>query len=356
MRRLLFVLGLLLLAAPADAVPTWRLLAPKPFGESFGFGTAAVESEGQGRIFFHWTPDTYLFNPVTNVWELQPALHGTTRHENNGSDWDETNNIFWIGNCTPCGSIDGVVVDNVTSALLTYNPATFIYTNTTPTNPGGGCGGDAADVWFDNALYCFGGYNGLSGDPLRRKITSPDGPWTTLAPANQPVLYIDQREASQYTMWRGGVNRAQSYLWMVAARNELYKCPIVAQNCTAWVHVPTAGVNKPTSLWVLYALDESRNKIVGWVGCDEENACNNPPLNQTYVLDLTTNVWSLGPGPNDPHPVGQTMPTHIPLYDRVRQRVLWLTNSGLWWYEDDGTGPPAGTPPTAPSKPDRHPQ
>jgi hypothetical protein len=344
MRRLLFALGLLVLAAPADAVPTWRLLAPSPAG--FGFSFAAVESEGQGRIFYTWAGQTWLFNSVTNVWEVQTTAHGPSWYENTGADYDPTNNIFWLGQGAPQGSVDGVPVNG---HLFTFDPATGIYVDKTLTERGGGCGMSAATVWHNNTLFCWGGINGVYGSDLRRKITSPEGPWVALAPANVPPLWVDRYEGAQYTAWRGGVHRTQNYLWMIATRNELYKCPLVANDCTAWVQVATTGI-KPTALWVTYALDESRNKIVGFVGCDNiASECTSQP-NQTYALDLTTNVWSLGPGPSDPHPKTNVMAAYIPLYDRVRNRVLWMErDSGLWWYDDDGTGPPPGTPATAPS-------
>jgi hypothetical protein len=61
MTRLLFVLGLLVLTTPADAVPTWRLLSGlwAPFYWSY----AGIESEGQGRIYHTWNGQTWLFNP-----------------------------------------------------------------------------------------------------------------------------------------------------------------------------------------------------------------------------------------------------------------------------------------------------
>jgi hypothetical protein len=365
MTRLLFVLGLLVLTTPADAVPTWRLLSGlwAPFYWSY----AGIESEGQGRIYHTWNGQTWLFNPVTNVWVEQPLnlpSHGPSWSENFGIDYDPTNNLFWNGNCLPCGAVDGVAI--VGSLIFTYDPATGLYVNRTALEPGTihGCGGNAVMAWQNNALYCWGGINGVYGTELRRKFTSPDlnSPWVVLATANAPLLYIDQYEGSSYTSWRGGVNRTQNYLWMIAARNELWKCPLVANDCAAWVQVPTTGI-KPTARWVSYALDESRNKIVGWVGQDCNTGAENctVQINQTYMLDLTTNVWSLGPGPSDPHPVTVPQSAYIPLYDRVRNRVLWAVSAripqeGLWWYDDDGTGPPAGTPPTAPSKPDRHPQ
>jgi hypothetical protein len=341
MRRVVLCTLLLLgFAAPVDAVPTWRMLSTFP--SSYYFGLAAVESEGQGRIWHTFYGDTWLFNPVMNVWELQVTQHPISHYENAGADWDETNNLFWSGRGTQ-GSMDGAPLPNDGSGVITYNPATGVYVNTTPADPNGGCGVNAAYVWHSsNALFCFGGYAGTTGDVLRRKITSPDAPWTQLAPANTPLLYIDRREGSQFTSWRGGINRAQNYLWMVAAHNELYKCPLTGSpvTCTAWVQVTTTGI-KPTADWVGYALDESRNKIVGFVGgeCGSGGeAC--PPLNQTYMLDLTTNVWSLGPGPSAPHPQTTNFASYIPLYDRVRSRVIWLASgAGTWWYDDDAIGP-----------------
>src|SRR4030095_9271750 len=101
----------------------------------------------------------------------------------------------------------------------------------------------------------------------------------------------------------------------------------------------------------VYALDESRNKIVGWIGCDQASGGCDAQINQTYVLDLTTRVWALGPGPTAPHPHSTNMATYIPLYDRVRQRVLILASSDgtqVWWYDDEAIGPPPGVP-TAPT-------
>jgi hypothetical protein len=204
--------------------------------------------------------------------------------------------------------------------------------------------------------YCWGGYSQPASE-LRRKITSPDGPWTQLAPANKPPQWTVQGNGSQY-MWTGGVNATGNYLWFVADFNELYICPLVSRNCTAWVHVTTTGV-KPTALYVGYALDESRNKLVGWVSCDTaggyEGDCPSW-IRQTYILNLTTNVWSLGSGSSDPHPSDASMQLMIPLYDRLRSRVLWIVRAGydtqVWWYDDDGTGPrPAPRPPRPPISP-----
>jgi hypothetical protein len=332
------VMGLLALVTPADAAPTWRLLGPSP--ASFYFSFVISESEGAGRLFLIWAGSTWLFNPVTNVWELQTTQHGPSWYENFGADYDPTNNLFWLGQGSPQGNADG---QPVSSAVFTYEPATGQYVNHKVIDPGG-CGSNAAYAWHNNALFCWGGYQ---DNPMSRKITSPNGAWAAHPNTNRPAAYPD---GARYTAWRGGVNRTQNYLWNVGANNELYKCPIVAQACTAWTQVPTTGL-KPTARFVGYVLDESRNKIVGWVGVDTSSSGEvTPVVNQTYMLDLTTNVWSLGPGPSDPHPPQLGMTAYAPVYDRVRNRVLWVAPGpgGVWWYDDDGTGPPAGTPPRPP--------
>jgi Divergent InlB B-repeat domain len=139
-------------------------------------------------------------------------------------------------------------------------------------------------------------------------------------------------------------------LWFLAEGNELYTCALAAQTCPTWQHVSTTGA-KPTSHNGVYALDESRNKIIGWIGCDQASGGCDAQINQTYVLDLTARVWTLGPGPTAPHPHSTNMAAYIPLYDRVRQRVLLLASSDgtqVWWYDDEAIGPPPGVP-TAPT-------
>jgi hypothetical protein len=204
MRRVvLFALLLLGLAAPAEAVPTWRLLAGPHAG--FYFSHAAVESEGQGRIFHTWASVTWQFNPATNTWtQVIPVLHSPSWYENFGSDYDPTNNLVWMNQGTPQGQVDGTPVN---SHVFTFDPATSTYVDRTLTEPGG-CGANAATAWHNNALFCWGGFG---NNELKRKITSPNGPWTQIAPANHPPSYTTVYTGAVYTSWRAGVNRTNNY-------------------------------------------------------------------------------------------------------------------------------------------------
>jgi hypothetical protein len=359
MRRVvLFVMLWLGLAATAEAVPTWRLLSSGSDHGSWAYSQAAIETEGQGRIFHTWGAQggTWLYNATTNTWAQQTTAHGPDRYENAGATYDPTNNLFWLGNGNPQGTADGVpIMGAAGGAIFTYDPATSNFFQVSPLEPPySGCAADSVWVWYNDAIFCWGGYS-QPGGALRRKITSPlsySAAWTYLPATNTPPQWTVSNNGSQYH-WRGGVHASGSYLWFMAESNELYKCPIVAQSCASWVHVTTTGV-KPTALYVGYALDESRNKIVGWVSCDTDGGGDCPAYyRQTYMLNLTTNVWSLGPGPSDPHPSDSVMQLMIPLYDPMRSRVLWLVRNGVstevWWYDDDGTGSPPGTPPAAPT-------
>jgi hypothetical protein len=66
MRRVLFALLLLVLAAPAEAVPTWRLLSCGHNHGPWAYSQAAIENEGLGRIIHTWG-GTWLYNATTNT-------------------------------------------------------------------------------------------------------------------------------------------------------------------------------------------------------------------------------------------------------------------------------------------------
>src|SRR5262249_13995715 len=121
--------------------------------------------------------------------------------------------------------------------------------------------------------------------------------------------------------------------------NEVFKYTIATNT---WSKLTTTGTKPTATLGGVYALDESRNKLVGWVGCDNMSGSCTPVVSQTYMLDLSTLVWSLGPGPSDPHPPNSVMGLLGINYDAYRHRILVMVQNTapdggtqVWWYDDD---------------------
>jgi hypothetical protein len=322
---------------PRAGAPAWRRLGS---GGAFGwyFSHATIESTEPGRLYHTWHSEMFMFDFATGTWSTIPTNGPNIGWmENFGSDDDPVNHWLWIGPGSP-GLGD----------LFTFTPSTSTYTSREAETTGG-CGANAVHAWHQNALYCWAGW---SDGELKRKITSPNGPWMPVAVSGRPAV---TQSSSRATAWRGGVNRRQSYLWTIGDNNELWTCPLANQTCAAWSLIPTTNKPTPMSLYGVYALDEARQKIVGWVGQESvEGGTTKPHINQTYVLDLATRTWSLGPGPTETHPYPYPQSTYIPLSDRLRGRVLLLakgTQTGLtdvWTYEY-GDEPPPPTTPTHPT-------
>src|SRR5262245_37395501 len=76
-------------------------------------------------------------------------------------------------------------------------------------------------------------------------------------------------------------------MWWVDCQGDVWR---LNPSTDTWTKQVTTGI-KPNSA-ATFAIDEAKQLIVGWAGFDNNRGV---PVNQTYVLDLATNVWRLGP-------------------------------------------------------------
>jgi Divergent InlB B-repeat domain len=308
--RTVFVLAIIWVLRPTPAAitsDTWQLLSRG--GGIFGwyFSHAAVERSGAGRIWHTWNGQTQLFDPATNTWSIISTKSSIGWRENFGSDHDADNGLVWIGPGAPAGpGWDGT---------LTYSLSQHLYVHTGVS----GCGGTSVYAWDQvrKRLYCFAGWGNSN---LYAKSTTPDGPWRAMNPGgSRPPI---TKDGAKLTSWRGGIDSRNGTLWVIADNQAFYRYD---PTTNAWSRVPTTGAQPPE--YTVFMLDEARNTIVGWIGCNDVVVPCTTVVSQTYYLDLGTLAWSLGPSGPGITPSARVMAYGIPLYDRVRQRVLLLVMS-----------------------------
>src|SRR5262249_5519387 len=157
---------------------------------------------------------TWLYDGV-NTWTSPTTTPGCCTPlggtiENWGGTWNPTINKIWLGpsgGCAdPCPSTD----PNYFQVGKTYAIPTATYTRF----PGYGCGQTAAQLWYGNRLYCFGGW---STTDMRDTDAANPATWTLTNPANEyqtwPTFFQGQ---AKETAFRSGVHRAGGYFITVA--------------------------------------------------------------------------------------------------------------------------------------------
>ena len=302
--------------APSPALESWRRIDAQPGGAGGWYFSHATVLRTTGQIWHAWGGKTYLYDAKANVW--QPIAGSIGSRENFGSDDDPTNGVVWVG--------PGAPVMPGQDGLLRYDLTSGSYVLTGPVN-----GADAVYAWHNDTLYTFGGYNPApAAQALRSKTTTPDGPWQLRNPAGDAPQLTE--ETARLTILRGGVNSRTGELWVVGDGQELYVWEPMENR---WYRIPTTGPKPPAHS--VFTLDESRNAIVGWAGYDQTVDPGTTVLAQTSILDLGTHVWRVGPV-GIRGPALAVMVKYIPLYDRVKHRVLLLVSrtdhTEVWEFGD----------------------
>jgi len=362
---------------PSGGPGAWqRLVQGQPFNSptnpsptNWYYNCFAVERIAPGRVWGHWANRTHLFDPAAgNTWKIVP--NGIDWRENFGCTHDGT--VFRLGPGAPVASGSNPPVW-AGSVIYDAGPSTYALD---PVSTGTG----HSLYYYDAArsrILSFGGWS--SNIPLTAR------PLPTGAPVQLTATRPTYSEnGARETLRRSGV-LTDGTVWFIGDGNALW---LAAPPTYAWTTVATTGA-RPTTSNGVYAWHKGTNTIVGWIGCDSfgETCQGQPVVNQTYLLDLTTKVWRLGPGaaglrvapglhapapkaPRSPElryranlmdrmPVRPTapgvraVPTLPPiavmvvqqlLTDEVNDRVLWV---GLDW-ETGGTSIFAWTPSAAP--------
>ncbi len=286
-------------------------------------------------IFGHdtnqWTnPDLSVFGTFPADWPRDATGRPLFRWENNFSDWDDlTSSVFWS---TPAPT-----------NFAAQDDVRFVRgTNTFVSFPKGLAGGDRMGGCWNGTAYMFGFVSGRFNQIEARAL--PDGPVVTYNDANVPPYGSAPTDlsGSPHGTVRGGVDHRTGMAWCFNNSNELYMRSLVlgAADPVGWFHLPTVGT-KP-NLGASYCLHEGLDLIIAYTGSaeaqSEDGFVGNDP-GTTYILDLATLVWRLGPGPR------AAVPTEVPqtsgalLYDRFNREVKFVLADGLFVWRLDVAPP-----------------
>jgi hypothetical protein len=305
-------------AAKLQTGGAWRRIDVGRTGASGWYFSNATVLRTTGQIWHAWGNRTYLFDPVRNTWQQADGSIGN--RENFGAAYDSTNAAIWIG--------PGAPVASGQDGLLKYDLATGTYTLV-----GRGSSPDAVIAWHKDTLYAFGGWELYDGaQDLLSRTTSPIGAWTNKrATGTIPLL---RQEPSRLTSLRGGIDSRSGKLWVIGDDQELYVWDPLQNR---WNLIATTG-GKPAGHSV-FALDEAKNRVIGWAGYDQTVVPGTTLIAKTWVLDLETLVWREGPNGTSGPPAA-VMVLYVPLYDAVRRRVVLLVSQGdhteVWEFDADG--------------------
>jgi hypothetical protein len=298
---------------------TWQQLSTGTGAFGWYFSHAAVERSGAGRIWHTWNGATFLYDPDANVWNEVATENTPGWRENFGSDHDAKNDVIWIG--------PGAPNPKEWASTLTYSLSGASYTATGTT----GCGGNALLAWdaTHDRLLCFGGW---TFSELATRTTEPAAEWTAVHPRGTAPLIT--QDTAKGTSWRAGIDARDERLWVIADDQELFRYDPATNE---WSALPTNGAKPPNAS--VFALDEAHDTIVGFVGCDDIPGPCTTPKAETWLLDLGTLAWTLGPTGEASTPPMAPQATYIPLYDRVHARTLLLVAAGnytdVWTFAFD---------------------
>jgi len=110
---------------------------------------------------------------------------------------------------------------------------------------------------------------------------------------------------------------------------------------STWTEIPTTGSPPSMRLWMAYAYDTSRNRIVAFGG--QRGDFVSASLRDLYALDLSTGAWSQLDAGFSSGPEGRFSATMT--YDATRDRYLLFGGHGdpgvvndLWAYDPNGGG------------------
>ena len=342
LHRFLLALLVLLTASGAAEPPvpptsdagTWTRLSRGTGAYGWYFSHASVEPCGQGRIWHTWDDVTYFYDPASARFNVVPTTNKIGWRENFGSVWDCEGNAVWIGSqVSKPGPFDGYA--KLDLGTMTYSAAP---------SAGGSMQVQAHDP-VTRTLFSFAGW--VTGQLKTRPSTDTTTAWTTLP--TSPGLPAQNQDSARMTQLRGGRNSRTGMVWYIGD-DQVLRTRIPGQ--TGWTTVATTGPTPPAA--TVFALHEGSNTLVGWSGCAQvTDPCARAPR-QTYLLDLATNAWRLGPS-GASAPGAAVMAKYIPAYDKVRDRVVLLMASDerteVWAWTPSGGPPSAGPPSPAPPPP-----
>ncbi len=300
----------------------WARLSKGTGAYGWYFSHASVEPCGQGRIWHTWENLTYLFDPAAARFVVTPTTNQIGWRENFGSVWDCESNAVWIGSQVSYpGPFDGYVRFDL--ATMTYAAVP---------SAGSSMQIQAHDP-VTRTLFSFAGW--VTTQLKTRPSTDLTTAWT--AQPSNPALPAQNQDSARMSQLRGGRNSRTGMLWYIGD-NQVLRTRM--PGATGWTTVATTGPTPPLN--TVFTLHEGSNTIVGFTGCAQvTDPCPSNPPRQTYLLDLATSVWRLGPsGANAPP--AQVMAKYIPGYDKVRDRVVLLVptdeRTEVWAWTPEGGG------------------
>jgi len=308
----------------------------------------------------------FFFNTSLGYWERTNTISNDWHRnmgaitENYDMTFDPDNNCFWRGAGGPFGGNNLIPAgQNQAGPWLgdgKYNVATDEWSTPWPIHdtawvplpgdsgyfgngPGYVAGRHCLDG-FDSVMRWHGGYlyqwgsTSTGGAQNLKRLDLTTGTITTLAAyPNVPPSDGDTRSGHYL---RGGVDMRTNQLYQFANEMAYYTYSLTAGG-TAWTAVTTTGTRPqvapsnsyPTSTrtdWgIIACIDEAANCAVAWCGRNVIASDTGIDYRQTWIMDLATREWRLGPGVS----LGHTVPpansgavqTKL-MYDPVGRRTL----------------------------------
>jgi Divergent InlB B-repeat domain len=314
MRRSVVLLALLCLSGcaglrlPFTAEPGWtRLPTGLDAQDTFTYSILTWDSTRNQVIATGWAHQPWCLTVATNAWAACMAKGPRNDFHNAGYAYDPINDRHW----TSGGSAgqtstdywrrsDGVRVVH-TLSIAGMDPAMLFH-------PAG------------KRFIAFGGWGEPPG-AFRVHTFALDPPaseWTTTTHASGPDWFYPG-DAAKMTFTRAGWDAHREKIWYVHPDGVLWWLDPVA---LTWTSEPTTGT-KPEE-FAVFGRHEATDQLVAWVGENYISAGTGAPvIRKTYVLNLTTKVWSELPTATGPPALVSSQ--NMLLYDPTSQRLLLHT-------------------------------
>jgi hypothetical protein len=307
-------------AAPSSGVGSWQRLKAgnpgDPTPNSGGFQTWAY-NDTDGSIWYYNSSEAgaiyrYDFGPMR--WS-RTVTNGIARARHNcATVYDRDNEQLYIGGCAPDAQQPEAhripTKGPQQGQMLSLAPSRF------PVAATPACGYDPGA----KVILCFGGWT--SSPKVYEHAVVPFsglGNWVSRTPVGAvPELVAGQPGANSYTRStynRGGWSRRHGKLYAIDAPGDLW---FYDRGANAWSRTATSGP-KPPSYGVV-ALHDAANVVVTWAGCGFDCA---ERKDQTYLLDVATGTWSLGPA-GAAGPTSATFQSYNILYHEARQSIVLM--------------------------------
>lgn len=301
---------------------------------------------------------TFFFNPSLGYWERTNTVSNDWHRnmgiisENYDITFDADRDCFWRSDGGPFGGNSLIPAgSNGAGPWLgdgKYNVATDEWSTPYPDNGStwvplagdtgyfgtpGNCltGFDSAYLYYNDAIYQFGGFSvGNAQNLKKRDLTT--GTITTLAlyTAGPPMT-----QDSRTPHLRSGFDSRTKQLW-TCANQMAYWVYDLTKASPAWEAITTTGtaptVQPPnsslsstsTDFGMLATIDEAANCLVAWCGQNVVASDTGIQKRTTWIMDLATRVWRLGPYADAGHtvPPGEVAVKQSLMYDPVGRRTI----------------------------------